>query len=105
MPNQLLGVRLHTMAMAKAAYAYAHNLNTEHAYGDLRLRRAELRRRKVSISGSVLAETLVHYSERGQAYVDDLEALIRKNRLDQTDDAYLRQMAVIQIVPAGTGPK
>jgi uncharacterized FlgJ-related protein len=90
---------------AKAAYAYALNLNTEHAYSDLRLRRADLRRRKLRISGNVLAETLVHYSERGQAYVDDLEALIRKNRLDGTDDAYLRQMAVIQIVPARTGPK
>jgi hypothetical protein len=52
------------------------------------------------ISGSVLAETLLKYSERGQAYVDDLKALIRQNRLDDADDAYLRDMAVIHIVPA-----
>src|SRR6516164_1351012 len=52
---------------ALAAYAYALNLNTQHAYHDLRLRRAELRRQKQRISGSVLAETLVHYSERGPA--------------------------------------
>src|SRR6516165_10358349 len=86
---------------AQAAYAYALNLNTEHAYGDLRLRRADLRRQKLRISGTVLAETLLNYSERGQAYVDDLKALIRRNWLDGADDAYLRHMAVIHIVPAG----
>ena len=86
---------------AQAAYAYALNLNTEHAYGDLRLKRAELRRQKLRISGTVLAETLLHYSQRGQAYVHDLKALIRNNRLNDADDAYLRHMAVIHIVPAG----
>jgi uncharacterized FlgJ-related protein len=90
---------------AQAAYAYALNLNTQHAYRDLRLKRADLRRRNVRISGSVLAETLLKYSERGQAYVDDLKALIRNNRLDDTDDAYLRHMAVIHIVPAGPEPR
>jgi len=47
-----------------------------------------------------IAETLLHYSERGQAYVDDLKTLIRQNHLDDADDAYLRHMAVIHIVPA-----
>jgi uncharacterized FlgJ-related protein len=87
---------------ARAAYSYALNLNTESAYRDLRLKRADLRRQNLRISGTVLAETLFHYSERGQAYVDDLKALIRQNRLDDADDAYLRHMAVIHIVPAGT---
>ena len=87
---------------AQAAYAYALNLNTERAYRDLRLKRADLRRRNLRISGTVLAETLLNYSERGQAYVDDLKALIRENRLDDADDAHLRHMAVIHIVPAGT---
>ena len=49
----------------------------------------------------MLAGTLVKYSERGQAYVKELESLIRNNRLDDADDAYLRHMAVIHIVPAG----
>ena len=35
----------------------------------------------------------------------DLKALIRENRLDDADDAYLRHMAVIHIVPAGPEPK
>jgi Bax protein len=90
---------------AQAAYSYALNLNTARAYRDLRLKRVDLRRQSLRISGTVLAETLRNYSERGQAYVDDLKALIRQNRLDDADDAYLRHMAVIHIVPAGPEPK
>jgi len=90
---------------AQAAYSYALNLNTARAYRDLRLKRADLRRQNLRISGTVLAETLVNYSERGQAYVDDLKALIRENRLDDADDASLRHMTVIHIVPAGPEPK
>jgi Bax protein len=90
---------------AQAAYSYALNLNTAPAYRDLRLKRAELRRQSLRVSGAVLAETLLHYSERGQAYVDDLKALIRNNRLDDADDADLRHMSVIHIVPAGPQTK
>jgi uncharacterized FlgJ-related protein len=90
---------------AQAAYSYALNLNTARAYRDLRLKRADLRRQGLRISGTVLAETLLNYSERGQAYVNDLKALIRNNRLDDADDAYLQHMAVIHIVPAGPEPK
>ena len=90
---------------AKAAYSYTLNLNTARAYRDLRLKRADLRRQNLRISGTVLAETLLNYSERGQAYVNDLKALIRNNRLDGADDAYLRHMTVIHIVAAAPGPK
>src|SRR6516164_524966 len=90
---------------AQAAYSYALNLNTARAYRDLRLKRADLRRQGLRISGTVLAETLLNYSERGQAYVNDLKALIRNNRLDDADDAYLRHMTVIHIVPVGPEPK
>jgi uncharacterized FlgJ-related protein len=86
---------------AQAAYSYTLNVNTERAYRDFRLKRADLRRQGLRMSGTVLAETLLHYSERGQAYVDDLRLLIRENGLDAADDAYLRHMAVIRIVPAG----
>ena len=80
---------------------YALNLNTGNAYRELRLKRAELRRQNLHISGTVLAPTLLRYSERGQAYVDDLNRLIRQNELDAVDDANLRHMGVIHIVPAG----
>jgi Bax protein len=84
----------------EAAYAYARNLNTQDAYRDFRLKRADLRRRNLRVSGEVLVETLIHYSERGQAYVEDLKRIIRQNRLADADDAYLRDMPVIRIVDA-----
>jgi uncharacterized FlgJ-related protein len=84
----------------RAAFSYSLNINTHSAYRDLRLKRADLRRQSLRISGMVLADTLLNYSERGQAYVDDLKTLIRQNRLDDVDDAYLRQMPVIHIIEA-----
>lgn len=90
---------------AAAAYAYALNLNTQGAYRDFRLKRADLRRRNLRISGEVLVETLVRYSERGQAYVEDLKTIMRQNRLADADDAYLRDMPVIRIVAADAKPK
>ena len=84
----------------EAAYAYALNLNTQDAYRDFRLKRAELRRRNLRVSGEVLVETLIRYSERGQAYLEDLKTIIRQNRLADADDAYLRDMPVIRIVDA-----
>jgi uncharacterized FlgJ-related protein len=84
----------------EAAFAYALNLNTGNAYRDFRLKRAELRRQNLRISGQVLVETLIHYSERGQAYVEDIKTLIRQNQLDAADDAYLRDMSVIHLVDA-----
>jgi Bax protein len=84
----------------EAAYAYALNLNTQDAYRDFRLKRAELRRRNLRVSGEVLVETLIRYSERGQAYLEDLKRIIRQNRLADADDAYLRDMPVIRIVDA-----
>lgn len=85
---------------AEAAFAYALNLNTQANYRDFRLKRAELRRGNLRISGEVLAATLLRYSERGQAYVDDLKTIMRQNRLDDVDDAYLRDMPVIRLVDA-----
>ena len=69
------------------------------------MRRAELRRQNQRVSGTALAETLLRYSERGQVYVDELKALIRINHLDAADDAYLKEMAVIHIVPAEGAPQ
>jgi uncharacterized FlgJ-related protein len=90
---------------ALSAYSYALNMNTSNAYRDFRLKRADLRRENLRVSGTVLAETLIRYSERGQAYVDDIQRIIRQNRLDAADDAYLRDMAVIHIVAADGNSK
>jgi len=65
--------------------SYINNLNTHAAYQGLREIRANLREQNKPLSGAALANGLVRYSERGQAYVDELQAMIRHNQLDMLD--------------------
>ena len=81
--------------------AYMRNLNTHRAYGDLRSKRAELRRQEKSITGRILAATLTSYSERGAAYVETLYTIMDANHLDAADDAYLDEGPVYLMVPVG----
>lgn len=83
--------------------AYIHNINTHKAYARLRRERAAMRKRGEVITGLALAGTLDKYSERGDAYVKELRSLIRYNKLQATDTAYLRDMDPIAIVPVGEG--
>ncbi|MFG1497948.1 glucosaminidase domain-containing protein [Saccharospirillum sp. HFRX-1] len=64
---------------------YVNNINTHYAYAELRERRAQLRAAGEPITGLALAPTLINYSQRGQAYVDELEAMIRFNELTAYD--------------------
>lgn len=79
--------------------AYVRNLNTHRTYGDFRRKREDLRKRNLAVRGADLVETLIGYSERGQVYVEELKALMRQNRLEPTDDAYLRKMEIVFLVP------
>ncbi len=83
--------------------AYMLNLNTHAAYAGLRALRAELRARGERISGWELAESLDRYSERGQAYVESLHSIMRVNKLDPADDAFLGDGPTIYLVPVGEG--
>ena len=83
--------------------AYMMNLNTHAAYAGLRALRAELRARGERISGWELAESLDRYSERGQAYVESLHSIMRVNKLDPADDAFLGDGPTIYLVPVGEG--
>lgn len=80
--------------------AYILNLNTQRAYAGLRQQRARLRAAGKPITGLALVGSLSKYSERGQAYVDTLSGIIKKNKLDVADDARLRDEGVVLIVGA-----
>jgi len=75
--------------------AYMRNLNTHRAYVDFRQRRAHLRRDGKPLSGLVLAETMLSYSERGEKYVKTLKGMIRHNGLDIADSARLQKDASV----------
>jgi len=62
---------------------YVHTINTNNAYKQLRKVRAKLRTDNESITGSILAEGLLRYSERGKAYVEEIQSMIRFNKLQR----------------------
>ena len=76
-------------SLHEAVRAYVHNLNTHPAYEPLRTVRAQARARGAFPDGHSLAGALIRYSERGQAYVDAIRALIRANGLLRYDHAKL----------------
>ena len=62
--------------------SYLNNINSGRAYGALRRLRAKMRTKGQKPDALLLAGQLVHYSERGKAYVSAIQSLIRGNRLD-----------------------
>tara|TARA_R110002110_G_scaffold415612_6_gene652056 strand:+ start:84165 stop:85169 length:1005 start_codon:yes stop_codon:yes gene_type:complete len=69
--------------------SYVVNLNRHYAYEDYRVTRAQMRARDTQLDAHELAQTLISYSERREAYVDALRGLIRTNQLDDFEVAQL----------------
>lgn len=63
-----------------AVKSYFRNINTHDAYTGLRAKRAELRANKQPIDATQLTAGLIAYSERGEAYVNELNDMIRHNK-------------------------
>ncbi|MGB8274631.1 MAG: glucosaminidase domain-containing protein [Alphaproteobacteria bacterium] len=70
--------------------SYAQNLNSHDAYRQFRIQRAEMRARGRELDGVSLVPALLAYSERGQAYVDTIQTIIRANDLAPFDRARLK---------------
>jgi Bax protein len=69
--------------------AYAHNLNSNPAYAELRQVRAQERAKHEILNGAAVAEGLKSYSARGEDYVHTLQSIIRAHHLHEFDDASL----------------
>jgi len=65
--------------------SYMRNLNSQYSYEDLRALRQQLRGSKQVVSGHQLAHGLLKYSTRREAYVEEIQAMIRQNGLAQYD--------------------
>jgi len=65
--------------------SYMRNLNSQYSYEDLRTLRQQLRVNKEVVSGHLLAQGLLKYSTRREAYVEEIQAMIRQNGLSQYD--------------------
>lgn len=82
-------------SLAESVAAYMRNLNSHPAYAGFRERRAALRAAGEPLGGVALARTMARYSQRGEAYVGELIALIRANGLARLDHARLRQPGAV----------
>ncbi len=62
-----------------ALIGYMHNLNTGHAYDSLRTIRAFLRWQNRPVEGHTVAGGLGRYSEKGDAYIEEIREVMRVN--------------------------
>ena len=72
-------------SLSESVRSYLKNINTHLAYEDFRQERRKLRMNGESLSGNILANYLKNYSERNEAYVDDLKLLIETNNFMKFD--------------------
>jgi len=68
--------------------SYLQNLNTHDSYADLRRIRQQLREKQRPITASALANGLSLYSERREAYVQEIKSMIAQYRKFQSTRAY-----------------
>ncbi len=71
--------------------SYVHNINTSPAYKPLRQLRLAARNADEPRSGHTLAQGLVRYSERREAYVEEIRHMIRLNNLEKYDQRALAE--------------
>ncbi len=69
----------------KSVASYIHNLNTHEAYSELRGLRWTMRQNNQPLNGVTLANGLKHYSSRGDAYIQEIQGMIKTNQLGQYD--------------------
>lgn len=70
-------------SLRESVRSYLHNINSGGAYEKLRSLRASLRRQDKPLDPLLLATGLERYSARGQAYVEEIQAMIRGNGLNK----------------------
>lgn len=67
-------------SVGEAIAGYMHNLNTHPRYLEFRQLRAQLREAEEQLTGIALADGLLYYSERREAYVQEIKTMIRQYR-------------------------
>lgn len=68
---------------AQSVKSYIRNINTHEKYRNFRLLREQMRQKGRALSGLELAGELTQYSERRDAYVEEIREMIRFNNLEK----------------------
>lgn len=88
--------------LISAVEGYALNLNTHPAYEDFRTERSRFSRSADIVINDDMLFTLLYYSERGFEYIDNLNSIMRANKLRNFDTAKLKQNSFqdVRLTPA-----
>lgn len=70
-------------SLSDSIQSYINNLNSHHAYSELRASRETMRSNQQPLQGFYLAEGLLNYSTRRDAYVTEIQTMINYNQLSQ----------------------
>lgn len=84
-------------SLFQATASYIHNLNSTHAYQGLRKMRKQSRAAGQPVTAHDLAGTLLHYSERGESYVEDLRGIIAHRHLENLDNLKMADKQAVAI--------
>ena len=79
------------LTLSDSVESYIKNLNTHNAYSDFRKQRKDLRMNGENISGDLLSEKLLNYSERRELYVKDIKEVMKINNFLKFDKIYKTQ--------------
>lgn len=94
----------HEVASFESPYesirAYITNLNRHASYQALRNTREQARAKDRFPSGTTLAQGLIGYSERGAAYVEEIQSMIHYNNLGYYDQQYKALIGARDSLPA-----
>jgi len=82
--------------------SYLNNLNRNAAYAKLREIRESLRNAGQPVTGIALAQGLLSYSQRGEDYIDEIQAMIRQNKLSRANSAALRRRQAEKLTSIST---
>jgi len=72
-------------SVQKSVEEYIYNINVSRSYKDIRKLRQKMRNEGKSLDSLTLASGLSRYSERGKAYVKEIQSMIRFNKLQRYD--------------------
>lgn len=67
-------------SVAAAIHSYMNNLNTHSSYQELRSIREEQRNNGEAVTAEALAEGLIYYSQRREAYVEEIRTMLIQYR-------------------------
>ncbi|ABM61954.1 Uncharacterized FlgJ-related protein-like protein [Halorhodospira halophila SL1] len=79
-------------SLQRSVRSYYFTLNVGHAYDELRDLRARMRDEGGELDGEALSAGLTAYSERGEAYVEEVRSMIRFNELQRLNGLRLEDV-------------